>query len=651
MKSRSMTLHPSFDSLSALADASGEDLSQEYVRRHVRRCDACRATVAEIRAMGDAARTIPLRTAPSDLWSRIAARRVEEVEVATLASTADARVPRVPADASSMDGRHAAGANASSRLTKTHGTAIVFGTMLFVLAIAASMVLTSRTPLEATALSRLTISPARPAPGGTLVIRYTPAPYFRQEPRLVLIGRVGEGGEQREAVRRISAFDADSLATLLPQRDGSFLARLTLPADFRWAQLAVVDSTGDRMDRDGRSLWTVIGGNADHSPSLDALMSAEEHRPRWSGVFDNRLVVGPQWSIADTIQRYFPKHPAGWAYYTRYGTRRGVLDFLRFFETAERTYASFDDALWPERTVDADREHAMVVFAKRIEEPLETAKWATRFAREHPNDERAFDDLFGAIRHMQLNSTPGLADSMRTWLPLLIDIARRNPSSLRVDGLMAGYFVGMPRSEAIAMLAREFGDSAARAARPTARPTNHFVVPGAPARSMSLDEEREARAQLAERCDRPAGRFSISSGTAQVVQFCELVRSNLLASLAHLEAQRDHAHLALTLADSALRARRPAWACGAVDAHRARARALLTLGDSARAVQELAIVTGQSLVPPREADSLLAVLGTSSLRARFSALADSARHTVQRCAQEGRRRNAAHSDSARFGVR
>jgi len=68
-------------------------------------------------------------------------------------------------------------------------------------------------------------------------------------------------------------------------------------------------------------------------------------------------------------------------------------------------------------------------------------------------------------------------------------------------------------------------------------------------------------------------------------------------------------------------------------------------------LQDLAVTTGQSLVPPREADSLLTALGAPSVRARFAVVADSARHVVQRCMQGSRQRNAAHADSARFGVR
>ena len=647
-----MTLHPTFDTLSAFADAPGDDVSQARVRGHVHECDVCRATVAEIRAMGDAARAMPLRAAPSDLWALVAARSANDVEVATPTSRiSESGVPTGPADVSSTASAPAAGADASRGLATLRGKSIGLGATLVVLALATSMLLPSRTPLEATALSRLGVSPARPAGGGTLVIRYTPAPYFRKEPRLVLIGRIAGHGERRGVVRRLWAFDDDSLATLLPQHDGAFVTRLTLPADFRWAQLAVVDSTGDRMDRDGSAMWTVVAGNADHSPSLEALMSAEENRALWIGHFDNRLVGGPHWSIADTIQRYFPEHPAGWAYYTRYGVQRGVFDFLRFFETAERKYASFDDDLWPARTLDADRTHAMVVFARRIEEPLEAAKWATRLAREHPNDERAFDDLYGAIHLMQINSTPGLADSLHTWLPLLIDVSRSGAPSSLVNVFMTDYVDGTRRSDAIASLARDFGDSAMKAAWPTDRPGHDFVVPGAAPRSMSLAEERQARTQLVEPCERPGGRFSLSSSTTWVVQFCELVKSNLLASLSRLEAERGHASLALALADSALRAGRPLWACGAADAHRARADALLMLGDSARAAHDLAIATGWSLAPPREADSLLAAFGTSSDRARFAAVADSAGRSVRRCIQKRLQWKAAHADSARFGVR
>jgi hypothetical protein len=75
------------------------------------------------------------------------------------------------------------------------------------------------------------------------------------------------------------------------------------------------------------------------------------------------------------------------------------------------------------------------------------------------------------------------------------------------------------------------------------------------------------------------------------------------------------------------------------------------LGDSARAAHDLAVATGQSLRPPREADSLLAARGTSSDRAHFAAVADSAQHAVLRCMQRSKQRNAAHADSARFGVR
>jgi hypothetical protein len=183
------------------------------------------------------------------------------------------------------------------------------------------------------------------------------------------------------------------------------------------------------------------------------------------------------------------------------------------------------------------------------------------------------------------------------------------------------------------------------------RPTNDFVVPGAAPHPLSPDEERQARAQLAERCDRPAGRFALSSGTTRVVQFCGLVRSNLLASLSHLEVERGHAALALTLADSALQARRPAWACAATEAHRARGRALLMLGDSTHAATEFAIATGQSLGPISQFPTSFFFSHSVQESARRQALSDSTRRDVQRCMRDNRRWNSALADSARFGVR
>jgi hypothetical protein len=120
------------------------------------------------------------------------------------------------------------------------------------------------------------VSPGRPVPGGSLMVRYTAAPYFRREPRLVLIGWYSAPGGAEDASRHRPDFDADSLATLIPVAKGVFETRLQLPADFRALHLAVVDSAGNRMDRNGKAMWTIVVGNVDRSPSLDALIAAEE---------------------------------------------------------------------------------------------------------------------------------------------------------------------------------------------------------------------------------------------------------------------------------------------------------------------------------------------------------------------------------------
>src|SRR5258707_109060 len=71
--------HPSFDALSAYADQSDLDAARTRAGRHIVRCERCSATVAEIRAMGDAARGVELPGAPEGLWARIEKQAGEPV--------------------------------------------------------------------------------------------------------------------------------------------------------------------------------------------------------------------------------------------------------------------------------------------------------------------------------------------------------------------------------------------------------------------------------------------------------------------------------------------------------------------------------------------------------------------------------------------
>src|SRR5687768_14828225 len=96
-------LHPTFEALSAHADAS--DLaSSTRVGQHVSRCAECSAQVAEIHALGNAARAIPVAGAPPELWARI-----EEAGSANAGRAGRRQVHLEPADLSApVSRRHRA---------------------------------------------------------------------------------------------------------------------------------------------------------------------------------------------------------------------------------------------------------------------------------------------------------------------------------------------------------------------------------------------------------------------------------------------------------------------------------------------------------------------------------------------------------------
>ncbi|MFL5618752.1 MAG: anti-sigma factor family protein [Gemmatimonadaceae bacterium] len=616
-----MTVHPTFDTLSSFADAAADDPKQARVRRHVRECDVCGEIVAEIRAMGAAARVMPAPHAPSDLWTKI--------------ETARADSELRPAIA---DERYAARTPSPTRGRLAKGIALAGAGI--VLALAAGVLYPSRRSLQASALSRLTVRPARPAPGEQLIVRYDPAPYFRHERRLILAGWFSGPAGTETMMPRSTGYDLDSLGTLVRRSDGSFEGRVALPRDFRSMHVAVLDSAGERMDRDGRQMWRIVGGTVDHSPSLTSLLAAEEGQ-RHTGSFDNQLPSGPAFDVADTIRRYFPGHPAGWAFYRRFGVQQGVWDILGFFQSAERKYLALDEQLSERTALDVESLHAMFVLAMRIEEPGEALKWASRLARAYPSDAHAFGDLYGAIRELELRSTPGLRDSMRTWLPLLADTYHRGPQAER-------------RYDEVAALVQRNGDAGMRDAWPLVRePEPKHGTPASHRKSVVSDGGQRAREQLSASCDRPAGRFSLYMSTARTVSFCLLQKSQLFVGLGEAALERRDLRGAIALADSAIAiAGASRWTCWpASDARTVRARASLALGDTTDALIDLAESAGRN-GGAADRDEILARYPAIAMhRTEYDRLADSTRRAFVDCWAREKVKQKAHADSMRLGVR
>ena len=260
--------HPDFDALSALADQDDAAAARSRTGRHVARCAVCRAEVAEIRALGHAARSWEAEPVADELWERIRVAATDQR--ASPDSTRDATKAM---DVQPTHRPHTARWLPPSFANRPRMRRILGGAGILV-ALAVVALWPSRASLDATGTSRLTFTPGRPVPGGMMTVRYRPARWFEGAPTLVLAGRfVKPTTEPRESFVR-ARDGLDSLGTLRLMADGSYEARIRLPIDFLGVQMAVFDPSGTASDRDGDDLWMAIGGTRGGAPSLTSLIAS-----------------------------------------------------------------------------------------------------------------------------------------------------------------------------------------------------------------------------------------------------------------------------------------------------------------------------------------------------------------------------------------
>lgn len=420
--------HPSFDALSACADQSDLDAARTRTGRHVAKCASCAAVVTEVRALGDAARAAELPGAPEGLWARIEREASAQPPVGARLTPApeDVEVWR-PAPAL----RPTVHAAPSRRLRRTHialgalaAAVVLFGVLI---------VMPGRSPLFATAPSRITFTPFRPAPGSRVQVRYRPTPKMAKYDRLILAGSYLDS-TSKPTIGFIDYYGGglyDSLTTLHRAPDGDMIGEFTVPSNFRAVWLIVADPTGAINEADGWYSWFLVGGDERGRPSLSTLLSTLD----FTGYSDVSRA-----QILDTLQRYFPDHPAGFATARRYVGHRIFGDLIEFFTGAERKYASFDAKLEKLPALDAGRIKAMIAFADNIEEPGEAAKWTDRLVREHPDDPQVVGYYAAMLHQMELRSAP--ADSIRLLVRKLDSLGMRLPLNAHVpeaQAFVSGY--------------------------------------------------------------------------------------------------------------------------------------------------------------------------------------------------------------------
>jgi hypothetical protein len=616
--------HPSFDALSAHADLSDIDGSRTRVGRHVVRCASCSQVVEEVRKLGEAARAIEQPSAPARLRSRIesaargsASPRLTPAHEASSYDAAPFRdAPHLRPTCTPAPGRR-------SRTVVGVGLAALAAAMITVL------VWPRSSGLQAANTSRLTFSPGRPLPGGTMTVRYQPAPWFKGASRLILIGRFTRpAGHNLQLIGSLFSGFGDSLATLRPSADGTFEGRVTLPTDFLAVSLVVVDSSGEGRDLDGWNPWLAIGGTSTQEPSLDALLAAVEMPARF---FSSAESEAPRQSAvaADSLRKYFPDHPSGWAYSRTYGRERGRFDLIRFFQNAQHRYSVVDAELWGKTDLDAERLHDMVVFANNISEPAEAMKWAGRLAREHPEDPRALDDLAGALHEIELREPPHLSDSIRPWLPVL-------------DRAYTASGAPLLRYSHVLSLADAYGDSATKVlwrhrsldARMQVEPVLYSSA------TASWEQDRLAamtRSAARTSCERPVGRYPLYETLRDWRQRCDRDRRFAYGFLSALALQQGNARQALVEADSAIAAVPQRDLCAPTWGYLQHGMASLAVGDTARA--ETDFVRWGAYYPPSSSiasDRARTHLGARFNEERWLARSDSAHRVAMACLQAQR---------------
>lgn len=635
-------LHPTFDALSAHADRSDVDGARSRIGGHVARCATCREVVAEIRALGDVARATPVHGAPSDLWSRIESE-------AKRASRPDAAIASIRARGARghVDEIAPAGGRTPPDTGRRGRFALIgVGSLVAAAALLAVVAWPRQAGLQAAGTSRLSVTPGRPIPGGTVRVRYLPAPWMADAAQLVLVGRFAQSAGRNPMRFGGRAFDAlgDSLGVLARAADGAFVATIRLPADFLAVSLTVLDASRDEHDMDGARPWVIIGGTSTRAPSFASLVAAHEIAPGWFGG-DIRYRPRQMVDVADSLKRYFPSHPAGWAFSRSYGVAQGRFDLFRFFQSAERKYASMFEALWPTQHLDAERLHDMVEFANNIEEPDEALRWAARLVEEHPEDPRALIDLAEALRAIELREPPSLADSLRRWMPSLDRAYRAGP-------------VPNQGFSAALRLAASYGDSATRTLW-IAREAEHggegniymmarWLATPQRERASRDNVARELRTRLGQGCALPPGRLPLTETVRGWRTRCEQYRGMTYGALSTQTLLDGDARRGFVEADSALAAMRRGEFCAPSLGYINRARATLALGDTARAETDFvhasaAYPTGVTTLM----DTARAYLGGRFDEARYVARVDTAHRAAMECQRVQRARWKAREDRRR----
>jgi hypothetical protein len=363
--------HPSFDALSAHADRSDLKAARTRVGVHVSRCAACAQTVAEIHALGEAARTEELPPAPPELWARIDA---------TLRRT-DREVPReiVGSGRSAKDTGGAVAQSGDQRPTSVASRArLGLGLLIASTGVLAAMLLASgsQRDLGAEPPSRLTLDHRYVIPGAAIRMRYRPTAALSEQQTVTVWAWYRRSGAPRGWSWQDELVRAGTLRRSSAQE---FAGWIVLPADALFAGYGIGDSLGffmDRMPGSQITLATALAADRTGAPRFDAMV-AFLGEPRWVA---HGAQVG---DVADQLATLHPDRPETWILTYRLKPRNAIGDFVKLFASHERAYAGWHDRLKDRRDLSAETEALM---AGQGDDLMDTARadfWLQRLVTEH----------------------------------------------------------------------------------------------------------------------------------------------------------------------------------------------------------------------------------------------------------------------------
>ena len=583
----SMSMHPSDETLSRLADQSEIEQARSRAGRHVARCARCRGEIAGMKTLGDTVRALPEPALSDTVWARVIERRRSEG-------------PLPPLMAGTLLQESGPAMRRPVRWSATKRRVMA--------AVAAAIVLAAllapiwrRHTLAAASPGEATMNPRYPNPGATVGIRFAPSPEWRGGDTLWVSGLV----DLRPAPTKGHRVATVSVATtLLRDRDGAYHGRLSLPDDALSGVLSITGFSGAAsLPRWVGKLVVLTSDSVSGRPSLDAMESA---------VYNDRYFMR-EGVLADAFARWAPGHPMRWVVNDA-RRKRGIFDWLQFFDSEERRFARLTEQLDGRHDVRPAELAGMASLAYRIEEPGLAAQWTERLLREHPDDPWALNLRASEIHEMELRGAP--ADSVAALVPLL-------------DSLYATSRLGGQLLDQIVLITGRYADSVVqrRWALRSARAGRYF--PGyfsARAESFSDPQLRDSAASYARDVLATAATPVPWNGPRNMPN-AKLDRAIAYSTLASVALARHQYHAALALTDSA-RISDCVW-----PGRDARALALLALGDTAAAIPNLAAYGRAPFA--LSADATRRLLGPRFNPQQWQAAVDSVERVRLSCRRQG----------------